>query len=125
MPGSSSYFVEGVVTYANESKIRRLGVPETLLASVGAVSLEVAGAMATGCRHQAGVAHAIATTGIAGPGGGTPQKPVGLVFIAYAGFGDPTIHELRLDATLGRNGIRQAATEAALNLLLSELNTLG
>ena len=82
--GSSAWFREGAVTYANEAKSRILGVPPELIATHGAVSSEVARAMAKGARQVAGSDIALAVTGIAGPDGGTPEKPVGTVFIALA-----------------------------------------
>ena len=84
IPGSSDYFDRGYVTYSNTAKHDLLGVPTTTLKQYGAVSEETARAMATGARERAGVDYAIATTGIAGPTGGTPTKPVGLVYIAAA-----------------------------------------
>lgn len=83
--GSSRWFDGGWVTYSNAAKQRELGVPETLLETVGAVSEPVVRAMAEGARHRAGVAWAAAVSGIAGPDGGTPEKPVGLVWMAWAG----------------------------------------
>ncbi len=85
VPGSSQYFLGGVVSYANEVKTTVLGVPEQLLAAHGAVSAEVALAMARGVRSLLGSDVGLGITGIAGPGGATPTKPVGLVFIAVAG----------------------------------------
>ena len=84
VPGASDYFVEGLVTYSNEAKTALLGVPEALIAEHGAVSGPVARAMAEGCRQRAKADYSIAVTGIAGPSGGTPEKPVGLVYIAVA-----------------------------------------
>jgi len=82
--GSSEYFLEGAVTYADAAKIRVLGVSPALLAEHGAVSSEMAMAMATGMRNNSGSDIALAVTGIAGPGGGSAEKPVGTVFIALA-----------------------------------------
>jgi nicotinamide-nucleotide amidase len=84
IPGSSRYFRQGYVTYSNEAKQDLLNVPAELIAQNGAVSREVAEAMAVGTQTQAGVAYALAITGIAGPDGGTPQKPVGTVWIGLA-----------------------------------------
>jgi competence/damage-inducible protein CinA-like protein len=84
IPGSSEYFLEGVVPYSNEAKIDLLGVPENLFASHGAVSAEVAQAMAEGVRERSGASFGLGITGIAGPDGGTDEKPVGLVYIGLA-----------------------------------------
>src|SRR5688500_4985133 len=81
VPGASSYFMEGVVSYSNEAKARTLNVAKPLLDEFGAVSAEVAGAMAEGMRNRSGTDYAISVTGIAGPGGGTEEKPVGLVYL--------------------------------------------
>ena len=82
--GSSDVYLGGVVAYANSTKVALLGVPAAVLASVGAVSPETAAAMAEGARRQFGAQLALATTGIAGPGGGSPEKPVGLVYLGLA-----------------------------------------
>ena len=84
MPGASAYFRCGVVSYSNESKAALLGVDPATIARVGAVSEEVARQMAEGVRRVAGADYAIATTGIAGPSGGSAEKPVGTVWIAVA-----------------------------------------
>jgi nicotinamide-nucleotide amidase len=84
VPGASRYFRGGVVAYANEAKRDLLGVPEALLAAHGAVSAPVARAMAEGARARLGADLAVSTTGISGPDGGTPEKPVGLVFVGFA-----------------------------------------
>lgn len=84
VPGASDVFLEGFVTYANEAKTRALGVDPALIEEHGAVSYEVAAAMAKGALQAAGTTFALATTGIAGPGGGTEEKPVGTVYIALA-----------------------------------------
>ena len=84
LPGSSAWYLGGVVAYANELKIRLLGVPAETLAAHGAVSLETARAMARGARRALGAAFGVGITGIAGPGGAVPGKPVGTVCFAWA-----------------------------------------
>src|SRR5262249_52860424 len=84
VPGKSEYFLEGVVSYSNGAKIDLLGVPKEWIETHGAVSEQVAGAMAEGIRKRAGSTFGIGVTGIAGPGGGSDEKPVGLVYIALA-----------------------------------------
>jgi nicotinamide-nucleotide amidase len=84
VPGSSRWFGEGFVTYSNDAKVRRLGVPRSILRSDGAVSEAVARAMARGALQRSGASHAIAVTGIAGPDGGVPGKPVGTVWFGWA-----------------------------------------
>jgi nicotinamide-nucleotide amidase len=115
VPGSSEVFPVGLVTYANEAKVHLLKVPQALLASAGAVSSEVARAMAERVRELAGADFGVSVTGIAGPGGGTAEKPVGLVFIGLAD-GDTVIAEKHLLSGL-RADIRLRSTQAALNLL--------
>src|ERR1044072_777163 len=85
VPGASDVFLGGVVTYANEVKARELGVPVELLQRRGAVSAEVAEAMAAGARERFGANVAVSVTGVAGPGGGAPEEPVGLVFLPAQG----------------------------------------
>jgi nicotinamide-nucleotide amidase len=82
--GSSQWLLEGFVTYSNESKVRRLNVPSALLEADGAVSKSVARAMAVGALQQSGAHQSVAVTGIAGPGGAVPGKPVGTVWLAWA-----------------------------------------
>jgi nicotinamide-nucleotide amidase len=84
VPGSSEYFLEGFITYSNSAKIRALDVPDKLIQDHGAVSVEVARAMAEGVRQKAGASYGLAVSGIAGPTGGTAEKPVGLVYTALA-----------------------------------------
>lgn len=118
IPGSSTVVDRGYVTYDNRAKEEMLGVPKDLLARVGAVSEEVARAMAEGARDRAGVDVAVAVTGIAGPGGATPTKPVGLVHLAAAPKGGaPTLHERHVFAG-DRRAIRLASLDAALALAL-------
>ena len=93
VPGCSRYFRGGVVAYANEAKRDLLGVPEALLATQGAVSAAVARAMAEGARSRFGSDLAVSTTGISGPDGGTPEKPVGLVFVGFADARDSSAYE--------------------------------
>ena len=119
LPGSSAWYLGGVVAYSNSLKIRLLGVPPALLEARGAVSPETARAMADGIRVATGADYAVSLTGIAGPGGGTPAKPVGLVYIAIASPADTTVHEHHFPGT--RADIRAAATEAALRHLLAAL----
>ncbi|MDW8058744.1 MAG: CinA family protein [Thermomicrobium sp.] len=116
VPGSSEYYVGGVIAYSNRVKQEFLGVPEAVLRTVGAVSRECAEAMARGARERFGTDYAVATTGIAGPGGATPTKPVGLVYVACAGPDGVIVEEHRFGGTRWEN-IEQAA-EAALRLLL-------
>lgn len=115
VPGISAHFIEGAVTYSNDAKIRRLGVrPETLAAHT-AVSAETAREMAEGIRRTSGASLGVATTGIAGPDGGTVEQPVGLVYIALASESGTAVQKLRL--TGSRERIRNAASLHALNLI--------
>ena len=116
VPGSSSVFLGGIVSYANAVKQDVLGVPQTVLERKGAVSAECAKAMAKGVRALLGVDVAVSVTGIAGPGGGTPEKPVGLVWFGVAD-GRGTRSERRVFAG-GRAAVRRQAAEQALELLL-------
>ena len=117
--GSSDVFDRGFITYSNAAKTAMIGVPARLIMENGAVSAEVAAAMAEGALKTAGVGLAVAITGVAGPGGGTAQKPVGLVHLAVAAVdGRVNRIERRYDPALGRSGIRRAATIDALGLLL-------
>jgi nicotinamide-nucleotide amidase len=114
--GSSDVFERGFVTYSNEAKTQQVGVPADLIAHHGAVSVHVAREMAAGALKHSGADVAVAVTGIAGPGGGSEVKPVGLVYIAVARRdGDPAIerHQFRGD----RAEIRKATVERALEML--------
>ncbi len=115
VPGSSDYFLGGVVAYSNEVKESVLGVPGEILRTVGAVSPECARAMAVGVRRLLGADIGLATTGIAGPTGGTPTKPVGLVYIAIAHARGIEVRELRLSGS--RRGNKHSAACEALKLL--------
>lgn len=115
VPGASDYYVGGVVCYANELKRDLLGVSEETLATHGAVSEPVAAAMADGCRERLGGDWGIATTGIAGPTGGSDEKPVGLVYISLAGARGTKVRRHVFPGT--REIIRRRAALAALNAL--------
>jgi nicotinamide-nucleotide amidase len=114
--GSSDVVERGFVTYSNEAKREALGVQEELIAQHGAVSAEVARAMALGALGHALADLAVAVTGIAGPGGGTPEKPVGLVFLAAA-RGDRLIAREYRFGDIGRHHVRLKSMEAALEML--------
>lgn len=115
VPGSSAVFLGSVVSYANEVKASMLGVPEAVLAKFGAVSEQTAAAMAAGARERLGADVAVSVTGIAGPDGGTPEKPVGLVYLHAIGPGGE--RRLTLDLPGDRETIRLRATVAALHLV--------
>jgi nicotinamide-nucleotide amidase len=117
--GSSDYFIEGVVSYANEAKIDLLGVPRELLEQHGAVSEQVAEAMAAGIRARAGTTFGIGITGIAGPGGGSEEKPVGLVYIALADANESKAWRLVFPGD--RQFIRSLAVNAALDVVRRRL----
>jgi len=119
VPGSSKYFLEGCVTYSNESKVRLLGVDKKLIKEFGAVSQQVARDMARGVRHRAKTDFGLAVTGIAGPGGGTPEKPVGLVYIALAD--DAHTEHRKLTIPGDRELVRWRASQAALDMLRRRL----
>lgn len=117
--GSSDVFLCGYVTYSNAAKTKVIGVPAPLIIENGAVSAEVASAMAEGALKASGASLAVAITGIAGPGGGSPDKPVGLVHLAaVARDGRVNRIERRYDAKLGRAGVRRVAMIEALTMLL-------
>lgn len=115
IPGSSAVFVGGMVAYANDVKIRELGVPEGLMAEQGAVSEPVVRAMAAGIAQRFGTGAALAVTGVAGPTGGTPDKPVGTVWLGANLRGEQ--QAVRRQLVGGRDDIRRRAAQAALDLL--------
>ncbi len=117
VPGASSVMLGGVISYANAIKRDLLAVPEQLLEQHGAVSAPVAEAMALGVRRLTGSDWALSVTGIAGPDGGTPEKPVGLVFVAVAGPNGCSSQRLRLGNTRGREWIRTVSAGEVLNAL--------
>jgi nicotinamide-nucleotide amidase len=118
--GASQVFMGGFVVYANEMKIKALGVHPALIESNGAVSKLVAQAMAEGARAKIGATHALATTGIAGPGGGTKGKPVGTVYIALASDHAETLVR-HFNFASDRETFKRLATQAALSLLRERL----
>jgi nicotinamide-nucleotide amidase len=122
MPGSSAYFTEGLVTYSNEAKERLLGVPQALLLEHGAVSEPVARAMAEGSRKVSGADYGLSVTGIAGPDGGTEEKPVGLVFVGISDAEGTLAEKLDLTAwARSRDSIRERSTNIAFDLLRHHL----
>ena len=117
IPGSSDVFERGFVTYSNEAKQVMLGVTPMTLAKHGAVSRETAEAMAMGVLAHAPVDLAVSITGIAGPGGAVPGKPVGLVYLAAASRGGRRIQHERTDGDIGRTQVRRACVIEALAIL--------
>jgi PncC family amidohydrolase len=114
--GSSGYFSGSVVSYADAAKAALLGVPEATLAAHGAVSAQVAIAMAAGARERFGTDLAVSITGVAGPDGGSDEKPVGLTYVGLAGPAGADVRRLQLDGD--RAGNREAAAGAALEWLI-------
>ena len=122
VPGSSAVLDRGFVTYSNEAKQDMIGVSAQTLESHGAVSRETAIEMANGALARSRADVTVSVTGIAGPGGGTAQKPVGLVHMALARRGAPGVHqELRL-GDVGRDRVRQETVVQALQMLLNEVS---
>ncbi|HPF22855.1 MAG TPA: CinA family protein [Hyphomonas sp.] len=117
IPGSSTVFDRGFVTYSNRAKEEMLGVPGDVLADYGAVSEPVARMMAEGALEASRANIAVAITGVAGPGGGTRMKPVGTVHVACARENRAVVHEMLQVGDIGREGVRMAAVECALNLI--------
>jgi PncC family amidohydrolase len=120
VPGSSSYFLGGIVSYSNDVKVSALDVPRDMIEEYGAVSAQVARAMAEGVRHELSSDVAAAVTGIAGPGGGTPEKPAGTAFIAFAGDTGTVVRRI------WRRGDRQERKAgfagAVLELMIEQLD---
>ena len=115
--GSSDVFESGFVTYSNSAKVDLIGVDVALIDQYGAVSEEVARAMAEGALAKTAADLGVAVTGIAGPGGGSIGKPVGLVYIASAARGRPTRVQRQAFGDIGREGVRLASVREALALL--------
>ena len=120
VPGSSSYFLESAVVYGNAAKTKRLGVPPALIERHGAVSAAVARAMALGIRRTSGADLGLAVTGIAGPGGGTPRKPVGLVYIALAGLRGVAVRRNLFFG--GRADVKFQSSQRALDMVRKSLS---
>lgn len=121
--GSSDVFERGFVTYSNGAKHQMLGVPQDMIEAFGAVSEQVARAMAEGALQHSAADLAVSVTGIAGPGGGSRQKPVGLVHLAAARRDNPTLHRRLACGDIGRNAIRQASLDAAFDLLIRQMTS--
>lgn len=120
VPGSSAVFERGFVTYSNTSKTQCLNVSAELIERHGAVSAEVAGAMAVGARNAAGVDVALSVTGIAGPHGGSQEKPVGLVFLGLATEHGVDVRRFKFEGN--RDEVRRQAVVKALSMLVSIQN---
>jgi nicotinamide-nucleotide amidase len=118
IPGSSDVIDRGFVTYSNDAKRAMLGVNATTLATFGAVSKETATQMAVGALERAGVDLAVAITGIAGPGGATPGKPVGLVHFAVAARDGRIVHREHRFGAIGRTAVRERSVVEALRMLM-------
>lgn len=117
IPGASDVLERGFVTYSNEAKVELLGVPKDAIETFGAVSAEVARAMAEGALNRTIADIAVAVTGIAGPGGGSDTKPVGLVYIAAQRRGEPSMTREFLFGDIGRSEVRTSSVSAALSLI--------
>jgi nicotinamide-nucleotide amidase len=119
VPGSSAYVRGAIVAYADAVKRAQLGVPEEVLAAHGAVSAQVALAMAEGVRERLGTDLGVGVTGVAGPDGGSEAKPVGLVYVAVAGLGSPVVR--RFHWTGDRSANKRDSAAAAIELLLAQV----
>ena len=119
VPGSSKYFLEGAITYSNDAKMRVLGVPAEVLNEYGAVSSETAKSMADGVRSRANSDYGVSVTGIAGPDGGSDEKPVGTVFVGYA----DSLRSKSIKFTFpgDRHLIRWRSSQAALDYLRRQI----
>lgn len=122
IPGSSDVVDRGFVTYSNEAKTQMLGVDPALIAEHGAVSEQVARAMAQGARDRSRARLTIAVTGVAGPGGGTAAKPVGLIWFGATGPGDTVTSDQRLFKDKDRTAIRLDTVSVAIGILMDALN---
>lgn len=123
--GSSDVIICGFVTYSNEAKTQMLAVPAETIRLHGAVSEPVARAMAEGAMKNAGADIAVAVTGVAGPGGGSADKPVGLVHISVSRKGSPQLHQRYVFANLDRSGVRLKTVAVALELMADMIGEPG
>jgi nicotinamide-nucleotide amidase len=123
VPGSSDYFLLGIVAYGNQAKMDLLGVREETLVAQGAVSPQVAAEMARGARARAQATYGLGTTGIAGPGGGSDAKPLGMVYVALASPEGEIVEEHRLPGD--RRAVKMRTAQAALDLLRRQLQAEG
>lgn len=124
VPGSSAWFDAGFVTYSNQSKSRLLNVPAEVIAEHGAVSEAVVRAMVAGAVTNSEASFAVAVSGVAGPGGGSPEKPVGTVWIAWGGYSDDG-DDIQAECFLfdgNREAVREQTIDTALSRLLNFLN---
>ena len=119
VPGSSDYFLGGIISYSNDAKVRLLGVDSETISAEGAVSEEVALQMALGARWAFGADIGVSTTGIAGPGGGSAAKPVGLVYVAVS-IGDKGVCRKHV-FTGARDDVKKSSSESALALVVEVL----
>jgi len=119
VPGASAYVRGGIVAYADEIKRELLGVPGSVLAAHGAVSAQVAVAMAEGVCRRMGTSLGIGVTGVAGPGGGTDAKPVGLVYVAVAGLGRTTVRRFQWDGDRSAN--KRDSAQSAIEMLVEQV----
>ncbi len=122
IPGSSDVLVGGIVSYSNGIKMKLLGVSEETLRDHGAVSEQCAREMAEGARRALGCDIAVSVTGIAGPGGGTPEKPVGTVCFGISSKDGTRTKTERFDGSVGRNGVRFMTVAAALQMIEEKIN---
>lgn len=118
--GSSAWFDAGFVTYSNQAKSRMLNVPETMIDLHGAVSQAVVRAMVAGAVANSEASYAVAVSGVAGPGGGSPEKPVGTVWIAWGGYSDSESEAIQAECFLF-DGDREAVREQTIDMALSRL----
>jgi nicotinamide-nucleotide amidase len=119
VPGASDVVIEGVVAYSNDAKVRRLGVDSETIDRHGAVSRETAAALARGARDSSGADVGVGITGVAGPSGGTPEKPVGLVWFAVADARGTTTRKARFRGS--RDEVRERAARTALDMVRRRL----